>query len=207
MKAILNIAQYIYDEYRKIKETEIDEMKLHKLLYFSQRESFVESDKPLFKEDFQGWKFGPVCIEVREAYKKEYFKKNKYFTNISNYEKKICDKIIETYGSKDSWSLSRITHAEISWNEARKNLKDGENGNEIMLIENIKKDALKLKKRREFLKNKLSKSTNNNPTDSKYIISLSEEQIQEINDSEIKIDIKKNIEIIKKNLRKQGVDI
>ena len=38
MERVLDVAQYIMDEYKKMTGETIDEMKLHKLLYFSQRE-------------------------------------------------------------------------------------------------------------------------------------------------------------------------
>ena len=37
MEKIINVAQFIFEEYKKITKEIIDEMKLHKLLYFSQR--------------------------------------------------------------------------------------------------------------------------------------------------------------------------
>ena len=41
MDKVMNIASYICEEYRKISGEAIDEMKLHKLLYLSQRESLA----------------------------------------------------------------------------------------------------------------------------------------------------------------------
>lgn len=46
----------------------IDEMKLHKLLYLTQRESLAITGQPLFEEEFEGWKYAPVCREVRSCY-------------------------------------------------------------------------------------------------------------------------------------------
>ena len=43
-------------------------MKLHKLLYLSQREALAVTGQPLFQEEFEGWKYGPVCREVRAYY-------------------------------------------------------------------------------------------------------------------------------------------
>ena len=48
MERAINVARYICDEYRKMSGEAIDEMKLHKLLYFSQRESFAITGEPLF---------------------------------------------------------------------------------------------------------------------------------------------------------------
>ena len=50
MEKILNAAQYLFEEYKKLAGETIDQMKLHKLLYFAQRESFAITGKPLFSE-------------------------------------------------------------------------------------------------------------------------------------------------------------
>ena len=69
MENMRNVAGYIATRYKKEFKTEIDEMKLHKLMYFAQRESYVMYDEPLFIGTFYGWKFGPILKEVRKLYK------------------------------------------------------------------------------------------------------------------------------------------
>ena len=68
MERIIDVAQYIFREYEKLSSTPIDEMKLHKLLYFAQRESFAITGAPMFAENFEGWKYGPVSRVVRNCY-------------------------------------------------------------------------------------------------------------------------------------------
>lgn len=68
MDRIVDVAQFIYVEYKKISGKGIDEMKLHKLLYLAQRESMAITTEPMFCEEFEGWKYGPVCREVRNCY-------------------------------------------------------------------------------------------------------------------------------------------
>ena len=41
MERIVDVAQYIYDEYKRQTGESIDEMKLHKLIYFVKRESIA----------------------------------------------------------------------------------------------------------------------------------------------------------------------
>ena len=43
-------------------------MKLHKLLYFTQRESLAITGEAMFVETFEGWKFGPVSRLVRDHF-------------------------------------------------------------------------------------------------------------------------------------------
>ena len=72
MEKIVDVAQYVYKYYLKETDEKIDEMKLQKLLYFVQRESYALLGKPMFNEDFEGWIHGPVSKEVRSCYDKDH---------------------------------------------------------------------------------------------------------------------------------------
>ena len=127
MERLLDVASYVYNRYRKEFREEIDEMKLHKLLYFAQRESLIQTGKPLFTEDFYGWKYGPILKEVRAIYRNR------------------------QYASKSSWSLSRLTHGEESWKNSRINVQESENSDNKILLDDIKKDAERIRTRRKQL--------------------------------------------------------
>ena len=64
MKKILDIAKYLTKKYKDEKKEEIDELKLHKLLYFSQKESIMLTNDFLFEEDFEGWYLGPINLKL-----------------------------------------------------------------------------------------------------------------------------------------------
>ena len=51
MERIIDVAQYIFSEYKRVAGEIIDEMKLQKLLYFSQRETIAILNKPLFADN------------------------------------------------------------------------------------------------------------------------------------------------------------
>ena len=118
MENLMSVASYVFNRYQDTMGEKIDEMKLHKLLYFAQRESIIQRNEPLFEEAFYGWKFGPVLKEIRSAYRDDAFFKTIDEKIISRI-KDIMDKVFEEYASKDSWSLSRLTHGEISWKNSR----------------------------------------------------------------------------------------
>ncbi len=48
-----------------------DEMKLHKLLYFTQRECLIQKGEPMFDAQFEAWKYGPVMVQIRQHYKND----------------------------------------------------------------------------------------------------------------------------------------
>lgn len=49
MLDVVKVASYISRRYEREYGSPIDEMKLHKLLYFAQRESLIQIDQPLSK--------------------------------------------------------------------------------------------------------------------------------------------------------------
>lgn len=144
MEKVVNVAQYFFEMYKELTGEVVDEMKLHKLLYFAQRESLAITNTPLFKENFEGWKYGPVCKEVRNCYTKD----GMYGTDIEEISTEsmyIANNILEQYGAYESWKLSQLSHKEISWINSREGLSDGQNGNREMKIEDIRKDSEKVR--------------------------------------------------------------
>lgn len=150
MNNTITMAAYLAQRYFTIYNCPIDEMKLHKLMYFAQRESIIQTGEPLFNAVFYGWKYGPVLKEIRSAYK------DGTFPSVipDKLEEKwilILNKVFEDYAEKDSWSLSRLTHGELSWKNSRIGIAEEANSDNPINIEDIKKDAARIKKRREML--------------------------------------------------------
>lgn len=150
MVKVAQVASYIYKRYQEVFKEKISEMKLHKLLYFTQRESIIRKGKPMFEDSFLAWRYGPVLINVRSLYadglltdlpSDEFIKENQ----------EIFDFIFSYYAPKDAWSLSRLTHGEYSWTHARGNLLPNQSCNVPLAIEDIRKDAERIKLRRFLL--------------------------------------------------------
>lgn len=130
MEKIINIAKYISKKYFFEKKEFIDEMKLHKITFFIQKESFIRYEQPMFKENFEGWKFGPVCRNIRKN-----FQEIKTFQGeilLEEKNKEIVDFIFDNYKDMDSYKLSYLTHLEYSWIKSRIGIEDGENGNRVI---------------------------------------------------------------------------
>ena len=143
MEDVLNVAAYLAQRYSLECGQQIDESKLHKLMYFTQKECFIQTGMFLFDATFYGWKYGPVLKEILD-------------TTLISIEPKdfisncfpILNKVFESYAGKESWSLSRLTQGELSW----KNSRLLENADNLMSLEDIRKDAKRIKFRREMLK-------------------------------------------------------
>lgn len=135
------IEKTLYDLYMQIYKSQMDEMKMHKLMYFSQRESFIVNKEQLFEEDFHGWKYGPVLFSVREEYSKP---KPYEMIHSSTSQNTLCllNAVLKEYGGLSSWRLSALSHEELSWRISRDGLDPSENGNRIIPIQAIKLDAI-----------------------------------------------------------------
>lgn len=150
MENLMNVASYICNRYYDEFGTKIDEMKLHKLLYFAQRESFIQKGEPLFDAVFYGWKYGPILKEIRTAYKENAFYSS-VPEDVIERIRDIMDKVFYEYAAKDSWSLSRLTHGELAWKNSRIGVLEGENSDVPMKVEDIITDANRIRERRKML--------------------------------------------------------
>lgn len=155
MERVTTIASYLCGRYQAQFGQRIDEMKLHKLLYFTQREAFIQTDAPLFEEQFEAWRYGPVMVCIRSLYKQDMLKEELSEAAQKQYEK-VFDIIFETYAPKDSWSLSCVTHGEYSWQTARQGVPSNKHCTNKISTDDIRVDAERIRQRR-FLLDALAK--------------------------------------------------
>lgn len=157
MVGVIQVASYIAKRYLKDFGERIGEMKLHKLLYFTQRESLIRKGEPMFDEQFLAWRYGPVMVQIRSAYANDMLSDMPSDEFVEQY-KDVFDFVFQNYAHKDAWSLSYLSHAEVSWKNARKDLLPEQNGNEPLKIEDIRKDAERISMRR-YLLSKIQQAT------------------------------------------------
>lgn len=143
MEKIINVANYLFNRYMQITGEKIDEMKLHKLLYFAQRQSFAIVNEPLFEGDFEGWRYGPVCPVIRNSFTPDGI--INAIEDISDEAKYIINNIIEEYGAIEAWKLSQLSHKESSWINARCGLRPEENGIVKLKLDDIREDSKKVR--------------------------------------------------------------
>lgn len=140
-KMLITIS-YIFE-----KVEEITPLALQKILYYVQGIFMVNYGIPLFEEECQAWRHGPVYKKVYDMFKG--FKYNpiddKRFIifrdkcqMLSNEERDVIDMVINSFGMYSGKTLERITHKEAPWADAY----DGDN---ICGYTNatISKDAIK----------------------------------------------------------------
>ncbi|SHK94573.1 Uncharacterized phage-associated protein [Selenomonas ruminantium] len=144
METARDVEKALFLGYKQRHKHDMDEMKMHKLMYFAQREFLVRYDEQLFSEDFEGWKYGPVLLSVRTL-----FRTALDFQDCAEIKdskvKKVIEFVLNEYGKMSSWSLSMLSHEEFSWKKARRGLKASENGNVHIAVKDIKVDAVRVR--------------------------------------------------------------
>jgi uncharacterized phage-associated protein len=116
MAAALNVAKYI------IKSLPTDNLKLQKLLYYSQAVYLVLNDKrPLFPEDIEAWDYGPVVPPVYREYKPcgvDIIEDRGNTVSLLPEEEKAVNLVLEDLGSMTGTELINQTHREAPWRSA-----------------------------------------------------------------------------------------
>ena len=139
MTKVDDVAKYISVKYKKLFNDAIDEMKLHKLLYFAQREYLAKYNKPLFDSKFEAWTYGPVVTSVRE--KLQDIISSEDIPEIDGID--VLNDVILQYAPIPSIELSKISHNESSWINARKGLGKYDKCSNQLSEEDIKNDGIK----------------------------------------------------------------
>ncbi len=148
MANTLAVAKFLNELNKQKHGSAMDQMKMHKMMYFSQRESLMIFKSPLFDSEFEAWRYGPVLTDVRREYSSKHMFSDEYDT-LSEKDQELVKSVYDRYDQFDSWQLSTLSHAEVSWQQARKGLKEDEAGNEKLSLSAMKVDAT-----REFLRRK-----------------------------------------------------
>jgi uncharacterized phage-associated protein len=114
---------------------ELSNLKLQKLLYYSQGHYLAEYDIALFSEPIQAWSHGPVVPKVYYEYKdsgsssirlqdSDPFEWNDVDPGTADFLSKVWN----TYGGYSAGWLRNMTHEEKPWKD---HWRDGEVGNQI----------------------------------------------------------------------------
>ncbi|MBR3840630.1 MAG: DUF4065 domain-containing protein [Erysipelotrichales bacterium] len=115
----------------------IDEIRLHKLLYFIQKENYKLFNEPAFDEDFVGWVHGPVSLDVRHNIDKIV---KRECTNLELRE--VLANVYERYGKCSVEELIQETHNEVPWLKSRKNHFKNDIGSTVILKSDISESVI-----------------------------------------------------------------
>jgi uncharacterized phage-associated protein len=129
MSKVVDAAGFIIDIINNQEEGEITNLALNKLLYFAQGLSLAKTGKPLFDNQIEAWKNGPVIQKIFHEYKKynaEAIPPQKYnIDSLTEDEQDILLETIAIYGKYSASHLVSLTHAPgTPW---KNNYKDAKN--------------------------------------------------------------------------------
>jgi len=124
MANVFDVAKYILEQLG-----EMSTWKLQKLCYYAQAWELAWTGSPLFPEDFQAWRNGPVCRELFDAHKGKFSIKASdlpYGNSdlLTAEQKGDIDIVLRDYGSMQPYELREQTHSEDPWINARGGIPD-----------------------------------------------------------------------------------
>ncbi|HIK12336.1 MAG TPA: DUF4065 domain-containing protein [Oscillatoriaceae cyanobacterium M33_DOE_052] len=140
----LNVARYfIMRAYEDGVEAEMTNMKVQKLLYYSQSLHLALYNKPLFEEEIQAWRYGPVCPPAYRFYSNFEAEQlpipgSESLGEISAEKKEVLEEIWGYFGGYHAYRLSEMTHGEFPWKKARKGLPPEARSTEPILLDDMK---------------------------------------------------------------------
>lgn len=140
----LNVSQYfIVKAYEDGLESEMTNMKVQKLLYYSQSLHLALYNEPLFAEEIQAWRYGPVCPPAYRFYSE--FEANQlpvpsqeFILQISTEKRDLLQEVWEYFGGYNAYRLSDMTHEEFPWKKARKGLPSYASSTEPINLNDLK---------------------------------------------------------------------
>ena len=137
MVSVFDVAKYILE-----KQGRMSTWKLQKLCYYSLAWHFTWTEHRLFTEDFQAWRNGPVCPELFAVHKGLFMidASELPFGNsdkLDTDERESVDVVLKDYGDWSPYELRALTHHEFPWLNARGNLPDDANSEEIISLESM----------------------------------------------------------------------
>ncbi len=118
----------------------ISNLKLQKLLYYSQAWYLAIFRKPLFDEEIEAWVHGPVVPQVFRRYRVCRWSPIPRGDTVG-VSTEVCrhlDEVWKAYGEYNAYELERMTHSEKPWMQARIGLEPDESSHNV-----IPKDSMK----------------------------------------------------------------
>ena len=118
MAHVNDVATYILE-----RQGRMTTMKLHKLLYYCQAWHLVWDEEPLFEDRIEAWRDGPVVPRVYELHRGKFQISEPPGpgdpADLEKNEIETIDAVLTAYGDSPAYELSRLTHEEGPWLDAR----------------------------------------------------------------------------------------
>lgn len=117
---------------------EVSTMKLQKLVFYSQAYHLVRQGSLLFDDDIEAWKNGPVVHRLFNSHKGKYVVGARDLPRSANpaflddSEKASINHVVSVLGAYTGSELSKLTHSEQPWRNARTGLSAEESSSAVI---------------------------------------------------------------------------
>lgn len=145
MKGVMDYAKYFMKNATGLDNTYDGNMKLQKLLTFSNLINIALNDEPLFKEKMKAFKDGcvvePVCLKYKKFYQS--FKKDSqnFIYDFSNSEMEVLNLTLNIFDNLTARELSDLNHEFDFWKKSYGKYEVTKNGNDSYISDSdIKKE-------------------------------------------------------------------
>lgn len=118
---VLNLASYLHGSLNLI--APVETLKLQKLLYYCNAWSLALRDRPMFTDQIQAWKHGPVVASLYRLHRTESVIEEWPHGEgqlVPKDDQELANQIIQLYGGRSGWALREMTHQESPWIDAWK---------------------------------------------------------------------------------------
>ncbi len=134
------IAETIIGRSRKRGISDLTNLKLQKLLYYSQAWHLALADTTLFPEEIEAWIHGPVVPRVFGVFKA--YRWNVIDAEVHSVADESVighvDSVLDSYGKYGATELERLTHSEFPWIEARAGIPPDEPSRNVISRDRMK---------------------------------------------------------------------
>ena len=140
----LDVARYfIIKAYEDRREASMTNMKVQKLLYYAQSLHLALHDEPLFDEEIQAWRYGPVCPPAYHFFNNFESKQlpipdKAVLESFSSDVEALLEEVWDYFGDYHAYYLRDMTHLEFPWKKARKDLPPSARSTEPIAVEDMR---------------------------------------------------------------------
>lgn len=133
MVSAMNVASYFLKREKDNSDGEdrgLSNLKLQKLIYYSQGFHLAIFGERLFPEKIEAWTHGPVCPEIYHRFKQfgsspvvfdEDFEPEKEF---NEEQVELLEEVFDVFGQFSAWKLRNMTHEEPPWIQFEQNAEE-----------------------------------------------------------------------------------
>lgn len=131
MTSVHDVMAYIRSE-----RPDSGQMERQKLAYYAQAWHTAWEGRPLYPEQIEAWRHGPVC---REVWKAEKWDQVPAARPLPENARRVVDAVLAFYGRYTAAQLRALTHTEGPWLQARGHIPEDEPSNEEIRVSEMRR--------------------------------------------------------------------